>query len=238
MTPGNAGTRDSRRWMADGAVRALPFGLYIGFLALAPLLTPLVKDPRWLYALQIGLVALTLTLYSRRYTELSSPFVELSSPFAIGWKDGALAVVIGSAVFVAWIHLDMPWLSREGGSGFNPSNPDGSLNVALVILRIAGAAIVIPVMEELFWRSFIMRWIDQSDFMRLAPRAVSLPALLYGAIPFGLEHNLWFAGILAGLAYGWLYKHTGKLWVPVLAHALTNLLLGLWVISTGNWQFW
>jgi len=97
---------------------------------------------------------------------------------------------------------------------------------------------VIPVMEELFWRSFLLRWFDQSDFMRLLPRAVSGRALLYCAIPFGLEHNFWFAGILAGLAYGWLYRHTGNLWAPILAHSLTNLLLGIWVVNTGNWQLW
>jgi CAAX prenyl protease-like protein len=93
-------------------------------------------------------------------------------------------------------------------------------------------------MEELFWRSFLLRWVDRSDFMRLDPRTLSLRALVYCAIPFGLEHNLWFAGILAGLAYGLLYRRTGTLWAPVLAHALTNLLLGLWVVRTGNWQFW
>jgi len=226
-----ANIREPRHWMADGLARALPFGLYIGFLAFLPWLSPWVADARWLYAVQIGLVVLALALFSRHY-------IELSTLKTIRLKDVALAAGIGVAVFAAWINLDLPWLAREGGTGFNPTLPDGSLSLALIVLRIAGAAIVIPVMEELFWRSFVLRWVDQSDFMQLPPWLVSTPALLYCAIPFGLEHNLWFAGILAGLAYGWLYRYTGKLWVPILAHSLTNLLLGLWVVSTGNWQFW
>jgi len=57
----------------------------------------------------------------------------------------------------------------------------------------------VPVMEELFWRSYLMRWIDQHDFLALAPAAISLKAILVSGLVFGLAHHLWFAGILAGL---------------------------------------
>jgi CAAX prenyl protease-like protein len=55
---------------------------------------------------------------------------------------------------------------------------------------------------------------------------------------FGVEHNQWLAGAIAGAAYNWLYMRSGNLWVPVCAHALTNAALGVWIIATGNWQFW
>jgi CAAX prenyl protease-like protein len=228
QVPDAAGPRLDR---AEAFARTLPFALYIGFLALAPVLAPRVADARWLYAVQIGGVVLALLFFARRYTELKTlPTVTA--------RDLFLAAGTGFAVFIAWINLDLPWLSVGDAGGFDPSRPDGSHDPALVVLRIAGAALVIPVMEELFWRSFLLRWVDRSDFMGLDPRAISLRALVYCAIPFGLEHNLWFAGVLAGLAYGLLYRNTGRLWSPVLAHALTNLLLGLWVVRTGNWQFW
>jgi CAAX prenyl protease-like protein len=57
-------------------------------------------------------------------------------------------------------------------------------------------------------------------------------------VPFALEHHLWFAGLLAGVAYGWLYIRAGNLWVPVVAHTITNGLLGVWVLHTGHWEFW
>jgi CAAX prenyl protease-like protein len=67
---------------------------------------------------------------------------------------------------------------------------------------------------------------------------VGLRALLLSSLAFGFEHGLWFAGLIAGLAYGGLYRWSGGLRIPILAHAVTNLLLGIWVVNTGNWQFW
>jgi len=55
---------------------------------------------------------------------------------------------------------------------------------------------------------------------------------------FGIEHNLWLAGILAGLAYGGLYIRSGKLRSAIAAHAVTNFLLGSWVVYSSQWQFW
>jgi CAAX prenyl protease-like protein len=55
---------------------------------------------------------------------------------------------------------------------------------------------------------------------------------------FGFEHNLWLAGVVAGAVYGWLYKRYRTLWSPILSHGITNGLLGLWVVSTGNWSYW
>jgi CAAX prenyl protease-like protein len=108
----------------------------------------------------------------------------------------------------------------------------------LVALRLFGAAIVVPVMEELFWRSFLMRWIQAPVFEGVDPRAVGLRAVVGSTFVFTLAHTLWLAAVVAGLVYAWLYIRTGKLWVPVIAHAVTNGVLGAWVVATGNWQFW
>ena len=112
------------------------------------------------------------------------------------------------------------------------------MNWPLACVRLAGAALVVPVMEELFWRSFVMRWIHQPDFLKVAPAESGLKALAISSVLFALEHHLWFAGLLAGLAYGWLYMRSGNLWVPTLSHAVTNGVLGIWVLHTGSWQFW
>ena len=55
---------------------------------------------------------------------------------------------------------------------------------------------------------------------------------------FTLAHTLWLAAAIAGLVYALLYVKTGKLWVAVIAHAVTNAALGVWVVMTGNWRFW
>ena len=104
--------------------------------------------------------------------------------------------------------------------------------------RFAILAAVVPVMEELFWRSFLMRWIDRRDFLGLEPRRVSATAVILASGLFALEHSLWVAGLIAGLAYAVLYMTTNNLRAPVLAHAVTNAILGLWILATGSWQLW
>ena len=93
-------------------------------------------------------------------------------------------------------------------------------------------------MEELFWRSFIMRWLAKPRFLGVDPKAIGWMPLLVSSTLFATEHHRWLAGLLAGFAYGWLYVRTGTLWVPVIAHAVTNALLGVWVLQTGPWTFW
>jgi uncharacterized protein len=153
-------------------------------------------------------------------------------------RDLGLAIACGLAVFLLWIRLDFGWLVQATGAGYDPTDGRGGILWEFALPRLAGAAIVVPVMEELFWRSFVMRWIDRQAFLEVAPTSVSLRALVVSSAIFGLEHELWAAGIVAGLVYGWLYKRTGNLWVPIVAHAVTNLVLGVWVLHSGQWRFW
>ncbi|MFH1869390.1 MAG: CAAX prenyl protease-related protein [Pseudomonadota bacterium] len=214
--------------------RILPFAVYIAFLVAAPTLRealPSGWDGRWLYAMQIAAVLLVLAWLSSAYRELR--------PLALGWRDALEATAVGIAVFIAWITLDLPWaMFDEPGAGFDPRTARGEIEWSLAAVRVFGAAAVVPIMEELFWRSFILRWIDKSDFLQLPAAAASGRALAISALLFGLEHNLWLAGIFAGLAYGGLYLRSNTLWSPILAHAVTNLLLGFWVIATESWSFW
>ncbi len=211
--------------------RVLPFAVYMAFLAVEGLAASYWPelDARWIYPLKVGAVALVLWHYRAEYREL------LARPDP-RWAVLA-APLVGIAVFVLWINLDIGWLNLGAGAGFDPRD-DGAVRWDLALLRLAGAALVVPLMEELFWRSFLLRWIDQTDFPALDPARISLRALLISSLLFGLEHTLWFAGILAGFAYGWLYRASGNLWAPIVAHATTNLLLGIWVLYTGAWSFW
>ncbi|MBK8121268.1 MAG: CAAX prenyl protease-related protein [Sulfuritalea sp.] len=214
--------------------RVLPFVLYIGFLAATPSLRealPTGWDGRWLYAVHIALVILALAWFARAYEELR--------PLALGWRDALEALAVGVAVFVLWINLDLSWaMQGEPGAGFDPRNASGDIDWALVAIRIFGAAAVVPIMEELFWRSFMLRWIDKPDFRELPPASASWRALAISSVLFAVEHFQWLAGLIAGLAYGAIYMRSQTLWSPILAHAVTNLLLGTWVVATGAWGFW
>ena len=216
-------------------VRLLPFVAFMAVLALrgmAPEDGSWGFDARWLYGLNLVLVGGMLLAWRREYGEL-------------GWQnrptrpEAAGAVAVGRAVFVLWIRLDAPWMQiGEPTAGFVPVDAQGRLEAPLIALRLLGAALLVPVMEELFWRSFLMRWLQAPVFEGVDPRQVGLKALVLSTFVFMLAHPLWLAAIVAGLAYALLYRRSGKLWTAVIAHAVTNGALGLWVVQTGQWQFW
>ncbi len=215
------------------AWRVAPFAVFMVLLALRgawPADFPM--EARWIYAITVVLVGGLMWAGRHQYVELAH------SQRASG-GEWAVAVAVGLAVFVAWIHLDAAWMQLgEPSAQFVPLNAQGGVAWGWVAVRVLGAAAVVPLMEELFWRSLLMRWIDRPDFLAQAPKQISWKAMALSTFVFTLAHTLWLAAIVAGLAYALLYRQTGKLWPAVMAHAVTNTALAVWVVVGGQWQFW
>jgi CAAX prenyl protease-like protein len=219
--------------MNSALPRVAPFAVFIALLALDGLLAKLAPtlgvDPRWCYGVRGIAVAGLLVWFWRDYSELRS--------FALRPMDWLLAIAVGGVVFLLWINLDTAPLTLSKSTGFDPRR-NGAIAWDLALTRAGGAAVVVPVMEELFWRSFLMRWVHSPQFLQVEPRTVGWKGLVVSSAIFAVEHQLWFAGLLAGFAYGWLYMRTANLWAPILAHSVTNGLLAGWVLYTGRWEFW
>jgi len=215
--------------------RILPFALFMALLALrgaAPADGSWGIDPRWIYGLTVLAVGALLIFFRREYGELARQTL----PDA---REALLAVAVGLAVFALWIYLDAPWMTIGAPQAtFVPLTAAGTLDGPLIAVRWIGAALLVPLMEELFWRSFVMRWIERPVFAGVDPQRVGVKAVVLSTFLFTLAHTLWLAAVLAGLAYAWLYVRSGKLWLSVIAHAVTNGALGIWVTATGNWRFW
>ena len=212
--------------------RIAPFVGYLVMLTLESQAQHLFAgfDVRWLYPLKILLVLSMLLAFRQFYTELRG--------FKFSLGDAILSLGLGVLVFVVWVGLDISWaVIGEAGAGYDPRTA-GQVDWLLAGIRLAGAALVVPLMEELFWRSFLMRWVVQSDFLSVKPAAVTLSAVLISSVVFGFEHHQWLAGIFAGLVYAWLYRRTGHLNYAIFAHAVTNGVLGVWVLTTGQWSYW
>jgi membrane protease YdiL (CAAX protease family) len=188
------------------------------------------------------------------------PFVS-EMRWAMSWE----AVVVGVGVFVIWVGLDSYYLHtneliqnyvfpffKKIGLGFLcsdakpviPWKPDeqfgsGSALAWLFILtRIMGSTLVVPPLEEVFYRSFLYRYIARVDFQSVPlDQFLPLPFFATAAV-FGFSHNEWLAGILCGAAYQWLVIRKHRLGDAMTAHAITNCLLGLWVVWRGAWHFW
>ncbi len=212
--------------------RVLPFATFIAFLIFADVLERFgahATTMRWLYPVKIALVLAMLLAWRKHYRELR--------PLPAR-RDALLAAGIGAAVFVLWIALDASWMHLGAPRGFDAAGSDGRIDWPLVAVRAFGAALVVPLMEELFWRSFLLRWLEQRDFLSLRPARVGLRAATISVLLFGIEHNLWLAGIVAGSAYTLLYMRSETLWTPILGHAVTNGLLAAWIMVTGSWTYW
>jgi len=213
--------------------RVLPFAAYMAFVFIADMLERLgvgAETQRLLYPVKILVVAALLYYYRRSYTELWQ--------VRLGARPAVVAVAGGLLVLFLWIQLNASWMSVGHSAGYEPRDAQGQFIWWLAAVRLAGAALVVPVMEELFWRSFLLRWLENPDFEAVRPAHVRIRGFVVTVILFGVEHNLWLAGMVAGVVYGMLYIRSNTLWSPILAHSVTNGLLGCWIISTGNWSYW
>jgi CAAX prenyl protease-like protein len=165
------------------------------------------------------------------------PFVS-EMRWAFGWE----AILVGVAVFAIWVGLDpfYPKIFHAGATG-NPNEQFGEYSALawfFIAVHILGMTFVVPPLEEVFYRSFLYRWIARQNFLS-APLNQFLPRPFFAtAAIFGFSHNEWLAGILCGMAYQWLVLRKNRLGDAMTAHAITNFLLGVWIVWKGAWHFW
>jgi len=176
------------------------------------------------------------------------PFV-LEMRWAFSWE----AIAVGVGIFVVWVGVSGEWTTQNSlWIKFGLSHPQNSpvwnpylqfsQNSALawffVLTRILGSTFVVPPLEEVFYRSFVYRYIANQNFLSV-PLNKFLPLPFFAtAIIFGFSHNEWLAGILCGAAYQWLVLRKNRLGDAMTAHAITNFLLGVWIVWKHAWNFW
>ncbi|MDD5262598.1 MAG: CAAX prenyl protease-related protein [Methylacidiphilales bacterium] len=150
------------------------------------------------------------------------------------------SVGIGVVVFVLWVGAG-PFLALgELKAVFKPFLfEDQNVAWGLVIVRIFGASLVVPVMEELFWRGFLMRYLIQDRFEEIELGTYRPFSFWATTCCFAAVHGP-FAPVafITGIVYGFWFVKTRSLGNVMLAHGVTNLLLGIYVVHTGKWFFW
>lgn len=207
--------------------RALPFAI---FLLLTFGQGQFGESSRYSFYLAKTLVGVWLIWLVRPYVA--------EMRWAFSWE----AVLAGVVVFLIWVGLNdyYPKLGQAGAT-WNPHARfgDGSAVAWMfVVVRVLGSTFVVPPLEEVFYRSFIYRYIAKQDFMGVPLGAFDWMPFLVTSALFGLAHFEWLAGILCGFAYQGLVCRKKRLGDAMTAHAITNFLLGLWVVYRGAWQFW
>jgi membrane protease YdiL (CAAX protease family) len=238
-----------RLWSDPIFPYVFPFALFSLFLA-AESLHPLAVYA--VYPVKTFAVGLALFLLLRRL-----PSLVPNRPW--------LSIGIGALVFVEWVGLDAQAYSfslfcaeqinnlgqtigsgplfrdlHTPRSGFNPY-VFGHAEMAwgLIFFRILGAAAVVPVMEEIFWRGFLMRYLVREDFEKIPLGTYTFFSFAVTTLAFAAVHGAqWPLALMCGLLYGGWFLFTKNLGNVIIAHAVTNLLLGLYVVKTGRWYFW
>jgi len=171
--------------------------------------------------------------------------------WAISWE----AMVVGVGVFALWVGISGEWTTQNSlwlklgfshspekfSAAWNPNEHFGNSSALawlFIAVRILGSTFIVPPLEEVFYRSFLYRYIASHNFLSV-PLNKFLPIPFFvTALVFGISHNEWLAGIICGLAFQWLVLRKNRLGDAMTAHAITNFLLGLWVVTRGAWQFW
>ena len=151
-----------------------------------------------------------------------------------------LAIWIGPDVLWGPAYRDS-WLFHNGVTGIARSTLPVRLrsNTLFIIVRVIESAILVPILEELFWRGWLMRWTIRPDFESV-PLGQYTPFSFWAvAVLFASEHGpYWEVGLAAGVAYNWWIVRTRSLADCMLAHAVTNALLAGYVLLFGQWQYW
>jgi uncharacterized protein len=189
--------------------------------------------PAWYPAAYIvKAVIVTATLLMFR-----APLADIS----IDWRLVAPSMAVGLGVFVLWVGLDRivdyPRLGTR--TGFDPTDLRGTAWwPAFLATRLYGLVIMVPIMEEIFWRSFLLRYLTNHNFSQIPVGTFSAKALWVMVAVSAVAHPEWLAAVIASLAYAMWLRRSRSLFGAIVAHATTNAALGGYVLTTGEWHYW
>jgi uncharacterized protein len=222
--------------MTDSEIRSTaayvaPFAVYVGLMGIEQF----AKLPiQVFYPIRCLAAAAVLLWLSRSVISLRP-----SHAFA--------SAALGIAVFLIWIGPDILfhyrhfWLFENSLFGHADSSAPPGLRTSLsfCIVRTLGCTLLVPIVEELFWRGWMMRWLIDARFTKVPLGAYTPMSFWIVAVIFASEHGpYWEVGLAAGVLYNWWMIRTKSLADCVLAHSVTNGLLSAYVLAANQWQYW
>ncbi|HKE28854.1 MAG TPA: CAAX prenyl protease-related protein [Bryobacteraceae bacterium] len=208
-----------------------PFVVFVGIMGLEHSLS---IPPQVGYPIRVLVTLAVLLAVSRREIKLRP-----AQPLA--------SAALGLAVFIIWVAPDALFGYRHHWLFENPvmGKAGGVLpaelqrSVLFLLIRAAGSTLLVPIIEELFWRGWLMRWLINHEFRKIELGTYLPSAFWITALLFASEHGpYWEVGLAAGVIYNWWMTRTKSLADCILAHAVTNGVLAGYVILAGAWQYW
>jgi CAAX prenyl protease-like protein len=187
------------------------------------------------YPLRLVILSAVLFVFSRHVIDLHSTHrIE--------------SVILGVLVFVIWIGPDIlfpayrqHWIFQNALIVVSGTPVPEKLLMSPVVLvsRILRSILLVPIIEELFWRAWLMRWLIAPRFEQVKLGTYTPAAFWATAVLFASEHgSYWDVGLVAGILYNWWMVRTRSLGNCILAHAVTNACLCGYVVATHHWEYW
>jgi CAAX prenyl protease-like protein len=213
----------------------LPMAVFLAFLAIGQWLPSfgeafaLKHAEFWVYPIQTICCGVLLVCFRRSYHFGHVRYV-------------VFTVLLAGVVFLIWIFPQQFLGLAPRTLGFDPTliSDDPASYWLTLALRFLRLVIVVPFLEEIFWRAFLLRFLISEDFERVSFGQFSLLSFIVVTVVFAFSHARldWPAALCAGALFNIVAYRTRSLSSCILAHALTNGLLGLWIMHTRQWGFW
>jgi len=158
------------------------------------------------------------------------------------------SILVGVGVFFLWVGPDYLWPTYRSHWLFSNSlvgvprssiDPAAKGNSLVILFRVLSSVVTVPVLEELFWRGWLMRWLVDKDFLKVPLGRCTPMSFWVVALLFASEHgSYWEVGLLTGIIYNAWIIRTKNLADCMLAHAVTNACLAAYVLKADQWQYW
>lgn len=209
---------------------------FVAFIAVMAVEKATGLPAAWMYSLRVAVTLAVLLIFSR-----SLLTARPTRPL--------LSALVGAAVFALWIAPEVIfgpayrhfWPFHNSITGAAASSIPFNLRRSLwfLTLRTASCALLVPPVEELFWRGWAMRWLIASDFRKIPLGAYQASAFWLVALMFAAEHGpYWEVGLATGIVYNLWMVRTRNLTDCIIAHAVTNGLLSAYILATGHLHYW
>lgn len=181
------------------------------------------------YILRTFLVGIILWKARNRFSELS----KIRSLF------DSTAVLVGITIFAIWVGLEgMVPQFFSADAHYDPTIFGSALFFVLIFVRFIGSVLVAPVIEELFMRSFLIRYIISPKWEDVAIGAYSFESFTIVTLVFGFSHYRWLPGIITAILLNLLLYRKKNIVPCIVAHGVANLLLLVYVVATNSWFFY
>jgi exosortase E/protease (VPEID-CTERM system) len=218
----NSGRRTAGEWSTSDRTMLAFLAPFMGLMAASIVMAASAPYDTWLYGLKVTAVGICLWAFRDIYLGLIA-------------KVEPLALACGTTVGALWIVTAPVGEQGSGIAAWIAAQPVG-LATAWLTIRAIGSIVMVPIAEELAFRGLLHRWLISRRFETIGFAQFTWLAFIASSLLFGLMHQRWIEGTLAGAVFALLMYRSGRLSDPIAAHMAANAVIVAWAIATRNWS--